>query len=213
MADNNSGQGTGSADESQRTSADAGAQPEAAQVRSEAWEWIKALLVALGLVLIIRWLLFAPFIVEGPSMQPNFITGERLIVNKMVYRFRAPERGEVVVFHAPAGKDYIKRVIGLPGETVRVEGDTVYVNGQPLDEPYIEEVVNQAKQAGGTYNSGPHKNYKETVIPEGHVFAMGDNRPQSLDSRDSSVGFVPYDEIVGRADVIFWPIQKLSLIH
>jgi len=86
------------------------------ELKGEAWEWIKAILIAAALVFLIRWFIFATYVVEGPSMQPNFHTGERLIVNKIIYSFRKPERGEVVVFHAPQGKDYIKRVIALPGE-------------------------------------------------------------------------------------------------
>jgi signal peptidase I len=187
-------------------------QPQVQSVKNEAWEWIKALLIALVLVVLIRWLLFAPFIVEGPSMQPNFYTGERLIVNKLVYRIWEPERGEVIVFHAPAKKEYIKRVIALPGEKVKVEGDQVYINGVLLDEPYIQEAVNEAKQKGGSYNQ-PTNNFEEQIVPEGSLFVMGDNRPQSLDSRSSSVGFVPYKEIVGRADIIFWPLNVFGLIH
>lgn len=181
------------------------------RVKREVWEWVKALLIALGLVVVIRSFLFAPFIVEGPSMEPNFHTGERLIVNKIIYDFRMPARGEVVVFHAPAQKDYIKRVIALPGETVKVEGDKVYVNGQVLDEPYIRDAVNEAARRGEIYNY--NNNYSEHKVPEGMLFAMGDNRPQSLDSRSDAVGFVPYNKVVGRADLTFWPLDKFGLIH
>lgn len=180
----------------------------AGPLRSEAWEWIKALLVALGLVLLIRWLLFAPFIVEGPSMQPNFHTGERLIVNKIIYDIREPKRGEVIVFHAPAEKDYIKRVIALPGETVKVVGDKVFVNGQLLDEPYLQEVVNEAAKKGETYNN---RDFPEEKVPEGAIFVMGDNRPQSSDSR--SIGFIGFDKVIGRADLVFWPLNDVTLVH
>jgi signal peptidase I len=178
--------------------------------KSEAWEWIKALLIALVLVVLIRWLLFAPFIVDGPSMQPNFHTGERLIVNKIIYRMRPPERGEVIVFHAPAQKEYIKRVIALPGEKVKVEGDKVFIDGTLLDEPYLAEAIANAAARGESYN---HNGYDEQTVPPDSLFVMGDNRPQSLDSRYPSVGFVPYSEIVGRADIIFWPIGDISLIR
>lgn len=177
-------------------------------VKSEAWEWIKALLVAAALVFLIRWLVFAPFVVEGPSMQPNFYTGERLIVNKLIYDFRKPRRGEVIVFHATPDKDYIKRVIALPGETVRVEGDNVYVNGQLLDEPYLRDAIEQAKKSGTPWNI---RNFPEKTVPEGTIFVMGDNRSNSQDSRD--IGFIEYKRIVGRADLIFWPFSKIKLIH
>ncbi|ALS21609.1 MULTISPECIES: signal peptidase I [Paenibacillus] len=179
-------------------------------IKNEVWEWIKALLIAAALVFFIRWLIFAPFIVEGPSMEPNFHTGERLIVNKLTYRFGNPERGEVLVFHATKDKDYIKRVIALPGEKVRVEGDQVYVNGQLLDEPYLKQALDEAAKQGIPYNT---RNYPEQTVPEGSIFVMGDNRSNSSDSRDSTVGFVKYEQIVGRADLIFWPFDKISLVH
>lgn len=177
-------------------------------VKNEVWEWIKALLVAAVLVFLFRWLLFSPYIVEGPSMQPNFHTGERLIVNKLIYKFRGPERGEVIVFHADEGKRYIKRVIALPGETIRVEGDAVYINNELLDEPYLNEVIEQAKSNGRVYNI---RDFAEETVPEGSVFVMGDNRSNSEDSR--RIGFIEYDRVVGRGDVIFWPIKAIKMIH
>jgi signal peptidase I len=180
-------------------------------VKNEAWEWVKALVIAGVLVFLIRFFIFAPFIVEGPSMEPNFYTNERLIVNKILYDIRAPKRGEVIVFHAPEGKDYIKRVIALPGETVKVEGDKVYINGQEMEQTFLKEALDKAAKEGRTYNTLP--NFKETKVPEGSIFAMGDNRSNSKDSRDPSVGFVPYSKIVGRADLIFWPVSKMGLVH
>lgn len=186
-------------------------QAKPAPAKSETWEWIKALIIAGVLVIIIRWFLFSPFIVDGDSMHPNFFTGERLIVNKIVYDIRAPKRGEVIVFHAPEGKDYIKRVIALPGETVKVTGDKVYINGEELAQPFIQAAIDQAVKEGHPYNT--LLDFPETKVPEGELFAMGDNRPNSKDSRTKSVGFVPYDKIVGRAEVIFWPVKKISFIH
>lgn len=179
-------------------------------VKNEAWEWIKALLIAAALVFFIRWLIFAPFIVEGPSMEPNFYTGERLIVNKFIYRFGEPKHGEVVVFHATKDKDYIKRVVAVPGEKVRVEGDKVFVNGQQVNETYLKVALDEAVKRGIPYNN---RDFSEQTVPEGSIFVMGDNRSNSSDSRDPSVGFVKYDKIVGRADLIFWPFDKISLVH
>src|ERR1700730_9732034 len=102
------------------------------RAKSEVWEWVKALLIAGVLVVVIRTFIFAPFIVDGPSMEPNFYTGERLIVNEIIYSIRKPHHGEVIVFHAPEGKDYIKRVIALSGEKVKVEKNKVYVNGKEV---------------------------------------------------------------------------------
>jgi signal peptidase I len=178
--------------------------------KSETWEWIKALLIAGILVFVIRYFIFAPFIVEGPSMEPNFFTSERLIVNKILYDIRAPKRGEVIVFHAPEGKDFIKRVIALPGETVQVTGDKVFINGKEVEQTFLKEAYAKAAQEGHPYNM---LDYPETKVPDGSIFAMGDNRSNSKDSRNSQVGFVTYQQIVGRADLIFWPLNKLSFVH
>jgi signal peptidase I len=175
--------------------------------KKEAIDWAKALFVAGVLVVIIRVFLFSPYIVDGPSMLPNFHTEERVIVNKILYDIREPKRGEVIVFHSPSGDDYIKRIIALPGETVRVQGDTVYINGEPFAEPYIQDEVDTAAASGGTYNN---KDFAEETVPEGHVFVMGDNRPNSHDSR--GIGPVDHDEIVGRADVIIWPLRDIRFI-
>ncbi|MFF2482673.1 signal peptidase I [Paenibacillus sp. NPDC058071] len=184
----------------------------------EIFEWIKALAIAVILVFVIRTFLFSPFIVEGPSMQPNFETGERLIVNKILYKVREPKHGEVVVFHVPdQGRDFIKRVIALPGETVRVEGDDVYVNDVKVEEAYIKEAIEKAHAEGKLYNTNqgmtsnfPNDKNPEATVPEGMIFAMGDHRDNSQDSRD--IGFVSEKELIGRADFIFWPLNKLSFI-
>ncbi|MCI3919048.1 signal peptidase I [Paenibacillus sp. TRM 82003] len=177
--------------------------------KKEAVDWAKALIVAGVLVVVIRMFLFSPYLVDGSSMEPNFHDAERVIVNKILYDLRAPERGEVVVFHSPYNSDYIKRVIALPGETVSVEGDTVYVNGEPLPQLFIQGETDRAAAAGGTYNN---KDFQEQTVPEGHVFVMGDNRPDSHDSRSPDIGFIPFDRIVGRADVVIWPLSDIKLI-
>lgn len=180
--------------------------------KNEVFEWAKALLIAAALVFLIRWLAFTPFIVDGESMLPNFHNEERMIVNKLIYDFRDPKRFEVIVFLAPEGKDFIKRVIGLPGDKVRVDGDNVYINGEPISEPFIQEEIDQAAAEGRIYNSSTMSITEEVTVPEDSLFVMGDNRPRSKDSRFSEVGFVPYDAIVGRADVVYWPLSSLRLI-
>jgi signal peptidase I len=179
-------------------------------VKNEAWEWVKALVIAGVLVFVIRMFLFAPFIVDGPSMEPNFYTGQRLIVNKLVYDFRQPKRGEVIVLHAPEGVDYIKRVIGLPGETVKVEGDNVYINDKLIAEPWIQDAVEKAKQQGRLYNTSV--GFAAAKIPNDSVFVLGDHRAVSKDSRYPDPGFIPLKKIVGRADIRFWPLRDISLI-
>ena len=181
-------------------------------VKNEIFEWIKALLIAGAIVFLIRWLAFNPFIVDGDSMLPNFRNGEKMIVNKLIYEFREPKRGEVIVFLAPEGKDYIKRVIALPGERVKVNGDDILINGKPISEPYIQEEVDKAQAVGGSYNSSFYSITEEVTVPEDSLFVLGDNRPFSKDSRFPDVGFVPYDHIVGRADFVYWPLGDLRLV-
>jgi signal peptidase I len=178
-------------------------------------EWIKALVIAVVLVFLIRQFLFSPFIVDGPSMKPNFETGERLIVNKILYTFREPKFGEVVVFDVPEqGRKFIKRVIGVPGDTIKIEGDDLYINDKKIDEPYIKEAIEAAHAKGELYNGGgpnfPNAEVPEMTVPEGTIFALGDNRSDSTDSR--VIGFVTDKEVVGRADIIFWPLDKLEFI-
>jgi signal peptidase I len=147
-------------------------------------------------------------------MQPNFETSERLIVNKIWYSIREPKRGEVIVFHAEEGKDYIKRVIGLPGDTIKVEGDHVFVNGKQIEEPYIQEAVDEKKKNGEIYNVGPdfpNDMVPDGTVPEDSLFVMGDNRSNSRDGRD--IGYVNYEKVIGRADVIFWPLNKISIVN
>ncbi|MDF2936936.1 MAG: sipS [Paenibacillaceae bacterium] len=180
---------------------------QAVSIKSEAWEWTKALFIAAVLVVIIRWFIFAPFIVDGPSMEPNFHTRERLIVNKIIYHIRTPERGEVVVFHAPSGVDYIKRVIALPGEKIKLQNNKVYINGEELEESYLQEAIDDYK---ARTNSNYNVDFSEITVEEGKVFVMGDNRVNSQDSR--AIGAVAFEKIVGRADVRFWPLAKLGFI-
>jgi len=137
--------------------------------------------------------------VEGPSMQPGLTPDEYVLVNKAIYLFHAPERGDVIVFHYPLDttRDFIKRIIGLPGDTITVNQTNVWVNGVKLKEPYISSPANPT---GRTWK-----------IPPNVYFVMGDNRPVSDDSRDW--GCVPKDYIVGKAVVVYWPMSNWQLIN
>ncbi|MEO8082898.1 MAG: signal peptidase I [Ardenticatenales bacterium] len=139
-------------------------------------------------------------IVEGTSMEPNFFSGEWVMVNKLAYRVGAPKRGDVIVFHAPdaVDKDYIKRVIGLPGETVQVRSGTVYVDGEAIDEPWLPRVDTTA--------FGPYP------IPDGDLFVMGDNRPASSDSRLWPVAGLGEDRIVGKVWLSVWPRRAWGIV-
>ena len=134
------------------------------------------------------------FIVVMTSMEPSFHEGQRLLVNKAVYFFGEPERGDVVIFEAPNSRedDYIKRVIGLPGDTVEIKGGNVYVNGTTLDEPYVM--------------NPPNYTVKEEKIPDDQFFVLGDNRNNSNDSHHGWL--VPRDNIIGKAWLSIWPPQE-----
>lgn len=151
------------------------------------------------LTLFIFWLVNAAtgrYRVEGHSMEPTLHEGEYLIINKLSYYLDEPQRGDIVVLHYPRdpSSEYIKRVVGLPGDRVEVDEEAVRVNGLVLDEPYINGPVN------GTTGSW--------TVPDGHFFVLGDNRLHSSDSRDWS--FLPRDKIVGKAWVIYWDIESLG---
>jgi signal peptidase I len=182
-----------------------GAEVTSSTGKNEAWEWIKALGIAIALAFLIRTFLFAPFIVEGESMETTLHNGEKLVVNKAIYYLQPPQRGDIIVFHAEAKRDYIKRVIAVAGDTVEVRNDQLYINGKLVDEPYLAKNREAAKADGEplTGDVGPVK------VPEGHIFVMGDNRRNSQDSR--AIGPVNVDKVVGRAEFVFWPLSDIRL--
>lgn len=173
--------------------------------KNEAWEWIKALGIAIALAFLIRTFLFAPFIVEGESMETTLHNEEKLVVNKALYYLREPERGDIIVFHAEAKRDYIKRVIGVAGDTVEVKNDQLLLNGKPVDELYLAEKREEAKKEGIplTEDFGP------VPVPTGQIFVMGDNRQNSRDSR--AIGPVELDTVVGRSEFVFWPLKEIRM--
>lgn len=135
--------------------------------------------------------------VENVSMKPTLLPDERLLVSKLAYRFGEVERGDIIVFHFPANpsEDYIKRVIGLPGDQIQIRDGKVFVNGRELEEDYITTPV--------MYNG-------EWVVPKDSLFVLGDNRNQSSDSH--SWGFVPLQNVIGKALVVYWPLDKIKFL-
>lgn len=179
--------------------------------KNEIWEWIKALVIAFVIAVLIRYILFTPIVVDGDSMMPTLVDGDRMIVNKIGYKLGEPDRFDIVVFHAPEGKDYIKRVIGLPGDTLEYKDDQLYINGKAYDEPYLDEYKSQLTE-GTLTQDFTLQDIDPTldVIPEGYVFVMGDNRRYSKDSRH--IGIVSEDKIIGNTSVIFWPLSEMKIV-
>ncbi len=162
-------------------------------------ELIETVVLSLIIFLLIRQV-FQNYRIESHSMEPNFYEGQFILVNKLSYKIGSPARGEVMVFHNPnnTSEDYIKRVIALPGDTVEIHDDKVYINNQVLDEPFAKN----AYRPGTVF--GPE------VIPANHIFVMGDNRGNSQDSR--VIGPIDETLLVGKAWLRLWPMPKFGLI-
>ncbi|WP_071459424.1 signal peptidase I [Bacillus massilinigeriensis] len=182
-----------------------------AKNKSELWEWIKALLIAVVLAAVIRYFLFAPIVVDGLSMMPTLHDQDRMIVNKLSYKIGEPERFDIIVFHAPENKDYIKRVIGLPGDTVEYKDDTLYINGKAYEEPYLEKYKKEALDGPLTDPFTLEEKIGRKTVPEGHLFVMGDNRRFSKDSRH--IGTVPMKKVLGKTSIIYWPISDIRSVN
>ena len=170
-----------------------------AQLRSLVRETLETVLPALIIVLVINMFLAQATRVEGQSMEPNLHNNQRLIIEKISYHLHPPQRGDIIVLRLSNRRSdpLIKRVIGLPGETVEIKNGRVYINGQELNEPYLDQ------------NTYP--NMAPVVVPEQEVFVLGDNRGQSNDSR--AFGFVPFSDIVGRAWFRYWPPSEIGLVR
>lgn len=170
-------------------------------LKKEIFEWTKTIVIALIMAFIITSFV-RPTLVRGVSMYPTLEENDYLLIYRQAYRSDIPEKGDIVVFKSHLlqvngkEKDLVKRVIGVEGDTVRVSEGKVFVNDTELNEPYIN----------GDYTDGQ----VDTVVPEGYIFAMGDNRPNSLDSRESSVGLIEVDDIIGRVFVRLYPFNKIK---
>lgn len=174
--------------------------------QSEAKDWIISIGIALVLAFFIRTFIVELYLVDGPSMQPTLQDGNRLVVSKFIYNIREPERGEVIVFQFPKdpSRDFVKRVIGIPGDKVEIKKGVVYINDQATRENYMKR--DQALLKGRSSLESYFDNYPAQVVPPNTVFVLGDNRYNSEDSRHYDVGFVPDQLIKGKALMVFWPL-------
>jgi len=175
-------------------------------------EYFEAICIAVLLALFIRTFVVQAFKIPSGSMLPTLQIGDHLLVNKFIYGvrlpftgsmlipFKEPDRGDVVVFKFPKDRsvDYIKRVIGTPGDTVEVREKKVYINGEPVDDPHAHISSPSVLSA----NASPRDNFGPVLVPEGRIFVMGDNRDNSFDSR--FWGFVEQKDILGKAFILYW---------
>jgi signal peptidase I len=181
--------------------------------RRQTIEWILLVVGAVALAVGIRAVLFQAFYIPTPSMVPTLMVNDRILVNKLAYRTHDPRRGDIVVFTTPPGeesadvKDLVKRVIGLPGETIEARNSRIFVTrpgesvAQQLDEPYVN------KECAAPVSGEP---LEKTVVPAGSYWVMGDNRCQSHDSR--AFGPIKGSTIVGRAFIRIWPIHRIKFL-
>jgi len=181
-------------------------------------EWVKPILVALILALFIRTFIAQPFKIPTSSMVPTFVPGDRIFVNKFIYgakvpftgirfpRMRPPDRGDIIVFRSPveSNKFLVKRLVGLPGDTLEIKQNRLWINGSLLEEPLIFRKVVY-------YNRGPYGKKGEAIkVPPGYYFALGDNSLNSIDSR--YWGFVPAKNLAGKVFLIHWPIKRIRFM-
>lgn len=170
------------------------------------FDTIQTVLLAASVFLVIYLFLFRPFEVSGESMFPTFKNSEFILTNLITLRFNDPKRGDVIVFQAPVDhdKDYIKRVIGIAGDTVMIQDGYVYLNGQKLDESvYLSSDVRTS--SGAFLREG-----QPVTVPAGDFIVMGDNRPHSSDSREW--GFLKTNEIIGKSFFVYWPPNQMRMV-
>lgn len=170
--------------------------------------WGEPLLIAAVLAIFIRTFIFGPYKIPTGSMKPTFMENDKIFVDKLSYRFHEPKRGDIIVFKYPLDrkKDYVKRLVGLPGETLEIRDGILLIDGKPLtDTPF-----NRIRY----YNTDQWKFGKTgqvVLIPLNRYFALGDNSSQSADSRQW--GFVPRKDLIGKAFMIWWPPKRIRLSH
>ncbi|KAA0546856.1 signal peptidase I [Bacillus sp. BGMRC 2118] len=183
------------------------------QAIHEIWGWVKSLSIAVIVVVILHSFIFSPTLVSGESMMPTLHDRDRMIISKI----GELERFDIVVFHATEEKDYIKRIVGLPGDRIEYRNDVLYINGKAYDEPYLQPYKEQLNE---TTVEGPLtedftliEKIGQDTVPDGMVFVMGDNRRNSIDSRHPSLGVVSMEEIIGKTNIIYWPIKDMQVIE
>ncbi|MGG0789751.1 signal peptidase I [Peribacillus simplex] len=171
-------------------------------------DWIKPAMIAFVIYILIRTFFFSSYDVEGKSMQPTLEDGNKLVVNKINYQIHDINRFDIIVFHANSKEDYVKRVIGIAGDQIRYKDDWLYVNGEKVDEPYLEKFKEGFPGQDFTGDFTLKELTDVTKVPKGKLFVMGDNRLESADSRH--FGYIPVENVVGKVDVRYWPVKEFN---
>lgn len=168
--------------------------------KSALWELLQSVIIAILLATVIRLLIMSPFFIPSPSMVPALQVGDRIIVSKVAYYFHEPQHGDIVVFKYPLNpkKDYVKRLIAVEGDVVELKDSNLYINGAEVPENYLPSNLRFS-------DFGPLQ------VPPGKYFMLGDNRNNSADSR--FWGFLPHNMIIGKTVFIYWPLNRIGLIH
>lgn len=170
------------------------------------FDFLQGIVVILAIMVMIYLFVMSPQEINGASMEPNFHNGEFILTNKITFKLGNPIRGDVVIFKSPGNKDvdYIKRIIGLPGDTVALKNSKIYVNNQLLNESYLAPDI---YIFGGTFL----QEGSEITVPEGRYFVMGDNRPHSSDSRE--FGTIALGDFIGKAMLRYWPFTRAGFLQ
>lgn len=174
------------------------------KIKKEIIEWLKIIVTSLAIALVITTFI-RPTLVQGSSMYPTLQEKDYLIINRVAYSRKIPQREDIIVFKTNLlqdngkKKDLVKRVIALPGDHIKISNNEVYLNGQLLNEPYLSPTVITEGDI-------------DMTIPDGYIFVMGDNRPNSMDSRDPEVGLVNIDDVMGKVVVRLLPLKKIGKI-
>ncbi|MBD8848484.1 signal peptidase I [Priestia megaterium] len=179
----------------------------------EIFSWIKSIIIACILAFVVREYILAPIVVDGESMMPTLKNDEHIILNEVgKNKANNIKRFDIIVFHATKEKDYIKRVIGLPGDHIEYRNDMLYVNGKKYEEPYLDQYKKEMVTGPLTEDFKLEEYTGSKTVPEGQLFVMGDNRMYSLDSRSPKVGTISVDKIVGKAKLAYWPLKEVQWI-
>lgn len=177
-------------------------------MKKEILSWIKAIAIAFVLAIICRLFIFTATTVHGESMMPTFQNGDLVIVSKI----NDVNRLDMVVFDGPnseTGERYIKRVIGVPGDSIEVKNDSLFINGKLVEEPYLKENKQKATLGYLTENFTLHDYTGKSKVPEGYFFVMGDNRLISKDSR--IIGFIPEEKVIGKVVFRMYPLKEIGI--